>query len=423
MGRRRGFFAELQHQNQVAARQRERAAKAAAREHAAAIRRAEQAQRQAERARAQALRAAAADQKRAEQESRRLHIEAMEAEAASMNAQLANDYDEIDSMLAATLTVDDFVDLEQLRAVPEHPPFKRTDLEQPIPPPPPIVSPPEPRYVEPQTPKGLSGMLGGKKRHAEAVAQARAAYASEHQAWQVAMSQVPSRQLQQMQAHQQQEQHRLDQLAKARKAYDLECQERQSVADAANQQLDKLIADLGNNVEAAVQEYVSIVLGNSVYPDCFAVEHEFEFDSGMRELSLTVAVPGPEELPNIKAYKYNKANDEITSSTLPQKDLKERYASAVHQVAIRTLHEVFEADRAGRIMTISASVGTESIDPATGQLKRTPLVAVAADRQSFMSFDLSRVVPLATLEHLNALVSKNPFGLVAIDESKGVRGS
>lgn len=422
MAKRRGFFAELQHQNQVAFRAREQAAKAAARQHAAAVRQAEQSQRAAERAYAQASRAATADQKRAEQEAKRLHIEAMEAEAASLNAQLASDYDEIDTMLSATLAVDDFVDLEELRTVPEHPAFGRPDLEQPIPPPPPIEAPPAPEYVEPEAPKGLGAVLGGKKRHAEAVAQTQAAYAAEHEVWQAEASRVPSLQLQQMQDHLGQEQRRLDQLDRARRAYNLECEERQRVADVSNQQLDKLIADLDKNVEEAVQEYISIVLGNSVYPECFPVEHDFEFDSSLMELSLTVTVPSPDELPNVKAYKYNKSNDEVTSSTLPQKDLKERYANAVHQVALRTLHEVFEADRAGRIKTVSLSLGVESIDPATGQPQRAALVAVAADRDSFMSFDLSYVVPQKTLEHLNAMVSKNPFALVPIDESKGVRG-
>lgn len=423
MASRRGFFAEMQYQNQVAAKKRDQAAKAAAREHAAAVRRAEQAQRQAERARAQANRAASADQKRAEQEAKRLHIESMEAEVASMNAELASNYDQIDTILSATLEVDDFVDLETLRTVAEHPPFNRPDLEQPVPPPPAIVGPPEPRYVNPVAPTGLGGVLGGKKRHAEAVAQAQAVFAQQHQAWQVAMSQIPAQQLQQMQAHQRLEQQRIEALSDARQAYDRACQERVLVAYEANQQLDKLIADLEIGAEDAVQEYVSIVLGNSVYPDVFPVEHGFEFDSDLRELTLTVTVPGPDEIPSVKAYRYNKSNDEITSSKLTQKEAKERYAGAVHQVALRSLHEVFEADRAGRIQTIALSIGANSVDPGTGHPKRTTLVAVAAGRESFTSVDLSHVVPLLTLQHLKALVSKNPLGLVAIDDSKGVRGT
>ncbi len=69
MGRRRGFFAELQYQNQLAAKQREQAERAAAREYARRVREAEQAQRRAERAAAQAQRASMAEQKAAEKEA------------------------------------------------------------------------------------------------------------------------------------------------------------------------------------------------------------------------------------------------------------------------------------------------------------------------------------------------------------------
>ena len=418
----RGFFAELQHQNQLAQKRQQQAANAAAREHAAAVRRAEQAQKQAERAWVQQSKAATADQKRAVQEAQRLHVEAMQAQAASMNAALASELEAIDSLLETALGNEVFVDLETLRTAAEHPPFSRPELEQPLPPSAPIMAPPEPQYVEPPAPKGLGGAFGGKKRHAETVAAAQAEHAAKHQQWQEAAGKVPGMQLQQMQAHQQAEQQRLDQLASARQTYEAECAQREQEAAAANVELDQLIADLELHVDSAVQEYVSIVLSNSVYPDTFSVDHDFEFDSALRELTLKVTIPGPSSVPDVKEYKYNKAKDEIVSTSLTQKQQKDRYAAAVHAVALRTMHEVFEADRDGHINTIALAVGTEDIDPATGQMNRTALVAVAADRESFTSYDLSNVVPAATLQHLNALVSKNPHGLVGIDETRGVRG-
>jgi restriction system protein len=48
------------------------------------------------------------------------------------------------------------------------------------------------------------------------------------------------------------------------------------------------------------------------------------------------------------------------------------------------------------------------------------LATVAAEREAFLEFDLSAVVPKNTLEHLGAALSKNPFGLIAADRS-GVR--
>jgi hypothetical protein len=93
------------------------------------------------------------------------------------------------------------------------------------------------------------------------------------------------------------------------------------------------------------QEYVSIVRSNSVYPEHFQVAHEFEFAPSTAELRLRVLVPGPGEIPETKSYKYAKAADEVVSTSLSQRERRDRYAGAMHQVALRSFHEVFESDR------------------------------------------------------------------------------
>jgi restriction system protein len=345
----------------------------------------------------------------------------MAAEVESLNSQLASDYEQIDSLLAATLSVDDYVDLEQLRSVAVHPAFDRQDLEQPHPLPPAIQPHPEPQWIEPPVPKGLSGALGGKKRHEEARVQAWAAYCAHHQAWQAAAAQIPALQLQQMQAHQEAERQRESALADARRVYNAACARRQAEVDSSNRALDELISGLKVGAAGPVNEYVSIVLGNSVYPPNFPVDYDFEFDAQLSELTITVLIPGPEDIPRIKGYKYTKATDEISSVDLTAKQQKDRYSSLVNQVALRSLHEIFEADRRGCIQTISLTVSTNAIDRATGRLTAIPLAAVPTDRATFGGIDLKHVEPDATLKHLGALISKNPHGLVPVDTSKGVR--
>jgi restriction system protein len=422
VARRRGFFAELQYQNQLAAKQQAQAQRAHARAHAAAVREAERTQRQAERAYAAAARASAAEQKAAQQEAKRLHEEARVAEVDSLNTQLAEISDQLESILAATLTVDDFVDLEDLRVAASHPPFPRTDLEVPTPAVTPLSAPPEPVFVEPEAPTGLGGVFGGKKRHAAAVAEARAAFDAEHLAWQAEAAAIPGRQLAQMQERDALEEQRARDLLAARESYAGECEERDAEAARANEPLDVLIAGLASGDHNAVQEYVGIVLGNSVYPEILSVEHDYEFDPEARELALTVLIASPDQLPAEKAYRYVKAKDEITATALAKKDLKERYASVVHQVALRSLHEIFEADRPAWIRTITLQVATLTSDPATGRQKQISFVGVAAERDSFLAFDLHNVVPLATLTHLGASTSKNPYELIDIDDAPGVRG-
>lgn len=363
-----------------------------------------------------------AEQKAAAKEAKRLHEEARLAEVEALNAQLEDTADELDRILEATLDVDDYVDLESLRATATHPPFPRPELERPTPEVTPLSAPPEPVFEEPEPPSGLGAVFGGKKKHAAAVAAARQEFDVKHDAWKAEAAAVPARQLEQIRERDAQEQRRLDALRDAREAYGRECAARDAEIAEANGRLDALIQGLEAGDHAAVREYVGIVLGNSVYPALLDVEHEFEFDPETKELTLTVLVAPPDRLPAEKAFKYVKAKDEITATPLAKKDLKARYESVVHQVALRTLHEVFEADRAGQIQTIALEVGTETIDPATGRAKRMVFVGVGAERASFMAFDLHNVVPSATLQHLGASMSKNPYELVSIDGAPGVRG-
>lgn len=420
MARRRGFFAELQYQNQLAERQRAQAERAQARAYAAAVREAERAQRQAEQAAAATQRATVAETKAAEREAERLFVEARVAEVDALNTELAEITDELESVLSATLTVDDFVDLQTLRVSATHPPFARTDLEVPTPAPQPIRAPAEPVFVEPEGRSGLRGMFASKQ-HDQAVAQARATFDAAYLQWQTEVAAIPLRELERTQQRNAVEQRRMRELEAARAAYYHECRARETEAVTANEKLEGLMYRFVSSEHAAIQEYVGIVLSNSVYPELLSVEHDYEFDPGTRELTLSALIAAPDRLPAEKVYRYVKARDEITSTPLSKKVLKDRYAGIVHQVALRTLHEIFEADRAKHVQTIALQVAAETTDPATGLPRRIAFVAVAAERDSFMAINLQGIVPLATLEYLGAAISKSPFDLVGIDEAPGVR--
>jgi restriction system protein len=419
---RRGFFAELNYQAQQAEKRRRQQAAAASRAQVAAQREAERARKNAERAAATAARASVAEQKEAQRLATRMHLESRLAETAALNADLAQLYEEIDGLLASTLEVDDFVDLESLKikAV-EHPPFEPGQLATPVLPMQQLVYPPEPVYEQPAAPKGLSSAFGGKKRHEEAVARARAAHQAAHHAWHEQCTRMYADYMAETERRQQAEQDRVRKLSAAEATYQEQCRQREADAEARNQELSKFINDLAFDVEAAIQDYVGVVLSNSVYPDAFPVSYDHQFDLGSRELTLNVTVPEPSDIPTVKEYRYVKAKDEIVPTALPIKERKERYANAVWQVALRTMHEIFEADRAGKIHSVALTVSTSHMAPTTGRPEDVPLVVVAADRETFTTFDLANVVPHATLTHLGAALSKSPFDLVPADTGAGVR--
>lgn len=417
----RGFFAELNYQAQQAEKRQRQQQVASVRAHNAAVRESERAAKIAERARLTAQRANAADRKAAEREANRLYVLSREMEVEALNTELTSTYEDIDNLLEATLKVDDYVDLESLKSAAVHPAFSPGTLGVAISAPLPPAMRNAPVYTEPAAPKGLAGAFGGKKKHAAAIEQAQATHTQSVRNYEAYVAERTAEHDRALEKHAAAEQERLAKLAKAQERYQAECRQRDADAQARNEELTKFINDLAFDVPAAIEEYVGIVLSNSAYPDAFPVDYEHSFDLSTRELTLSVFVPEPSSLPTVKEYRYVKAKDEVASTQLSAKAQKDRYTSAVHETAVRTVHEVFEADRAAKIQSIALTIGVNRVAPATGLPETVPLLQVAAGRETFNEFDLANVVAVETLKHLGAALSKNPFDLTPADTGRGVR--
>ncbi|MCA0376838.1 MAG: hypothetical protein LCH84_14390 [Gemmatimonadetes bacterium] len=416
---RRGFFAELNRQLKIAQREQEKRQRLALREQSADARRREQHQKALVRLGSQLAKAQAAERKRLEKAQREAYLASREDEADAKSEENADALAAIDTLLQATLERDDYVDLNTLRVTAKHPPFDRQDLTWPITPPAPAKRPTAPVLVIPDPPTGLRQIFG-KRKHEEAVAAAQASHRRALKEWESGCAAADELDREALARHEAAEERRLKELEREKARYARECRAREEAVVQQNQSLDELIANLGYGTPEAVQEYVAIVLGNSVYPEQFSVQHTFTFDASSAELALRVRVPEPAKLPTAKHFKYVRASDEIVPVPLPQRECKDRYTRAVHQVALRSIHEIFESDRRGLIRTIALEVVVSAVDEGTGIRREVPLVIVGAERDSFLTFDLTNVVPEKSLAHLGGAVSKNPYLLLPVERT-GVR--
>lgn len=413
----RGFLATVQKIAREAERDARRRQREAEKQDAQLHREAARAYKARERATKQAERAAVATAKQQAAEAKKAHLESQQAEVDALNAELEETYAALDGILEATLEVDDFFDLETLRQQAVHPPFPYGHLEQPTANSTPPVEPAEPVFEPPLPSKAL---FGRKKKTAAALAEAEEIHASAVENWRSQRAVIAERRQQLHLEYERTEKLRLAKLTEAKTQYQRECEGREHEIAEYNADLDELIANLGYGVAEAIEKYFDIVFYRSIYPDGFAVEHEVRFESTTAEVVVRAAIPSPDQICALKNYRYVKKNDEIVSTELSQKARKERYASIVDQLALRIIHEVFEADRRGLAKMIALEVGTNTKSPATGKIEFIPFAAVAAVRETFIEFDLSGVVPRSSLEHLGASLSKNPYSLVAADNS-GVR--
>jgi restriction system protein len=337
-----------------------------------------------------ALKAYERSQTLAEKERKQLYLEARQAETEAQNEQLTAAEASLETLLFATLAIDDYVDLDSLAEEPNLPEFEPGPL---------AVVEPAPELAEflPEEPAGLAKLKpGAGKRHARAVQEANERYEAEKG------------------SQEQRERQRLAALTNARRQHDELVAEMRAQADTRNRELADFQARLEAGDPDAIVDYFSLVLDKSSYPTEFPKKFKIAFVPESKQLVVEYELPPASVAPPARTFKYVKSRDAIEASPRPAAQSRSLYASVVAQMAVRTLHELFEADRDGKLETVVFNGYVDTIDPATGRPITPHLVTVRVSRDAFLELDLRNVEPLACLKGLNASVSRNPTDLTPV---------
>ena len=386
MARRSGLLATIAR----SAREAERYRQAQVRAQSRALREAERTHNAYLRAQSQSAKASAQAQKEYEREQARLYLESRLAEVEWQNEQLEQRMSELSNILSNTLSVDDYFDLDTLKRPANIPPFDTGQLgisEQP-----PLFQ----TYLPPE-PTGLQRFMpGAKQKHDQALALARQYYEADAV------------------THAQREATRKSALDVRWNNYQQYVAELHAETAAQHSEVDSLKAEVAAGLPQAIASYFSLVLDSSSYPEDFPQHAKLAYVPESKQLVVEYDLPTAEIIPVAGSYKYIKAKDEIVETPRPPTQRKALYASLVTQVTLRTVHELFEADRAGYLDTIVFNGYVDSIDRGTGRSVRPCLVTVRTTRDVFTQIDLSKVDPVACLKVLNASVSKSPSELAPV---------
>lgn len=158
----------------------------------------------------------------------------------------------------------------------------------------------------------------------------------------------------------------------------------------------------------AVVSYNSMVLERSVYPEGFPQNFSVAYVAASKQLVVEYELPGIDIVPTVIDYRYVKARDEVVEKARKPAEVKADYADLVAAVALRTLHEVFEADQGGHVEACCFNGYIHHVDPATGNDVRPHLVSVRTTKSQFEAINLARVDKATCLRNLGASVSRSP---------------
>ncbi|GER91621.1 restriction endonuclease [Dictyobacter vulcani] len=340
----------------------------------------------AEKARKDYERAKAAGQK----EQARLYTESRIAQVQLQNEQLEQRKAALEHLLLDALSVDPYVDVQSLKQTPAFPPFDPGSIAVAEVPPPPYI------YTVPELTMLQKLLPGAKEKHAQEVAKAQEAYKTH-------LAEYSARENVRQQA-----------LAEARAKYDQQIiLERQKIA-IQHEEIDTLQHEIQSGVPQAVIAYFSMILNSSIYPEDFPQDIKLAYVPESKQLVIEYDLPLFEVVPEVALYKYVKARDSITETARPPAQRKSLYASVIAQVTLRTLHELFKADRTELLDTLVFNGYVASVDKGTGRSIRTCLITVRTSRDVFTELNLHQVDPQACLAVLNASLSKSPSELAPV---------
>jgi restriction system protein len=370
MARRRSRYAEMQRQMEQQRMQAERAQRAAVRE--------------AQREERERLRLAAAH----EREAKRRYAEARQREVDGLNDELRVRLDELRGLLAGSLAIDRRFDLGTLKAAWVEPVLDAGELDR---------VEPEPVFHEPASLSLLKTLIPHARRKYEEMGEsARAEHGDA------------------LREHARREKERMRKLVELKSQHDEHVEQRRAEHNDENARVDRFIADVGHGDPEALREYFALVLNASQYPEGFPRRYRVAYIAESCQLVVELELPRSDIVPAEKAFGYVKARDEITSTMAPVKERKSQYASVLAQLVLRTVHELFEADRYNRVEMVVVNGMVDVLDPRTGQPIYPCLITLLTTREMFDELDLANVDPHACLRHLNAGVSESPSELAAV---------
>lgn len=307
-----------------------------------------------------------------EQQLKNEHVISQMAAVDGNNAELAKAIHELENLLRGALDQDTYIDLDGLQKTPRLPAFNRAK--------------PELRSYLPEPPSRIALLMPWKKK----------AYN-----WQYESAEASYRKDR-------------DDYDEALNDHQIQSDREREEVDEHNQKIERYKQDFAAGKPKAIEEYFALVLEKSAYPEGFPKTSTVTYAAGAKGLRIEIALPAIDVIPAVKSWTYDKIRDEVAPIARPRKRRRRLYASVLAQLSLRTVHEVFTADRSNKIDSIAFDGYVDGINPSSGQPGRFNLVALSITRQQFDRLDLSQVEPRACLNGLNARLSSKPDQLLAV---------
>lgn len=356
----------------------------------------------------------AIDARRQQRENAARDVETGKALAAERTQEAQIALREVGRLLVHTLDVDDRIDWDQLK---DRTPYAVVPPQAPVPPPVPKMKalPTEPQSADPEfKPRMRVPDYFSSKRRALRRTEANQAFEDAHNRWEATVDGIEADHAKALEDHAKTLEVLKHQYAKsveeweAGKAAYLEDQR------VSHHSIDERHKEYLSGDADAITDYCGMVLDGSSYPDWFTQDYELEYNPANKILIVDYQLPAPAALPSLSEVKYVVSRQEFNEKHVSQRQIDQLYDSMLYQTALRTLHELLEADVVGALSAIAFNGWVKSVDCATGQATIGCILSIQVQRAEFLAVDLAHVDPKACFKKLKGVAAAKLHSLTPV---------
>ena len=322
--------------------------------------------------------------------------------------------DKLEQTLEHTLSIDDVIDWEQLKDAspfPEPRPKKPRAIQEPSAP----TYPKQPSRGEPRFKANiglLDRLIGSRCQALEALASAR--YKKAYDEWLSETARLKEQHRKALERHARQVEKLRSNSAKMVAAWE----KRRDAFLATQRDTNAAIDQQRERYEArepeAIEEYCDLALSRSTYPDWMPQEFELSYISESSTLLVSYSLPSVAAIPRLREVTYIQSRDESNEKELSDPQVRKLYDSLVYQIALRTVHELFESDQLGAFDSVVFNGYVTSVDRRTGLLSTACILSLQTIREEFLKINLAQVDPKACFKALKGVGSSQLHSLTPI---------
>lgn len=181
-----------------------------------------------------------------------------------------------------------------------------------------------------------------------------------------------------------------------------------------NIKIDKLKEKYFDLYPEAVEEYNEMVLSNSKYPEYFPQTFQLEYNSNNKILIVDYDLPSIDVIPKISEVKYVASKKALQEIKISESELSRMYDDALYKLSIRTIHELFEADVANALETVSFNGYVTGINRATGKNERKCILSLQVMKSEFLEINLNLIEPKICFKNLKGISASKLSSLTPV---------